>query len=287
MKLLTDREIKAKIDSPTQPLITGISTEDWQSKKSSIQACSVDLHIGRIQIPSETGQEHVREFSRSGDDHFLETGQTAVLTTIETLNMPANIAGFGFPPSKVSIKGLLMTNPGHVDPGYNGPMHFTVINMGRTAYSLRIDDPICTILFFELDSCVEADWHQRRGAATNTSSSTPRSNGLDDQDVNRLAKDFVDVEKRAKIIAKDAVRKAQWTAGVLAALVSISIALVSQFVPYYLTDREELKKDYAVTSKDIEYLKEQIAVLSKQQLSPPISTPQKMKGDRPLSVPNQ
>lgn len=262
MRLLTDAEIKMKIDNDSPSLVTEISTKDWQSRNSPIQACSIDLHIGRIQIPSETGQEGVVEFSSSGNDHSLETGQTAVLTTTELLNMPGNVAGFGFPPSKVSIKGLLMTNPGHVDPGYQGPMHFTVINMGRRPYSLRIGDPICTLLFFELDSSVQTDWGQRRGIAPNTV--LHQSKGLDENDVNRLAKDFVDVEKRAKAIANEIVTRAGWRASILAALVSIGIALVSQFVPYYLGGIEESKRNYAVTSKDIEYLKQRVAELEKK-----------------------
>ena len=280
MRLLTDAEIKTKIDNDSPSLVTEISTKDWQSRNSPIQACSIDLHIGRIQIPSETGQEGVVEFSSSGDDHSLETGQTAVLTTTELLNMPGNVAGFGFPPSKVSIKGLLMTNPGHVDPGYRGPMHFTVINMGRRAYSLRIGDPICTLLLFELDSSVQTNWSQRRGIAPNAF--PDQSKGLDENDVNRLAKDFVDVEKRAKAIANETVTRAGWRASILAALVSIGIALVSQFVPYYLGGIEESKRNYAVTSKDIEYLKERIADLEKKDSAPTVPIISKPKAKEPI-----
>ena len=178
MKLLTDAQIKAKIDTLIPPLITDMPTSDWQSKTSSIQASSADLHIGRIQIPSDTDRESVLAFSKAGDDYFLTTGQTAVITTTESLNMPATISGIGFPPSKVSIKGLLLTNPGHVDPGYKGPMHFTVINMARKPYSLRIGDPICAVLFFELDSRVQVDWSERRAAATSALTPTALSTGL-------------------------------------------------------------------------------------------------------------
>jgi deoxycytidine triphosphate deaminase len=157
MRLLNDAEIKDNICNHNPPLVTGVDTLEWQSKKSAIQPCSVDLHIGRIQIPSQKLEEPPQAISGPLDEHILITGAIAVLTTSEILNLPARIAGIGFPPSHVSIKGLLVTNPGHVDPGYEGPMHFTVINMGRQPYVLRVSDPICTLLLFELDSPVAAD----------------------------------------------------------------------------------------------------------------------------------
>jgi deoxycytidine triphosphate deaminase len=287
MKLLTDAELKQRIDNLTPPLIEGLSTMDWQSKDSPIQPCSVDLHIGRIQIPSETGREPVQVLSASGDYHSLATGQTAVLTTIETLNMPPNIAGFGFPPSSVSIKGLLMTNPGHVDPGYKGPMHFTVINMARVPYPLQIGSRICTAVFLELDSAVQADYRKRRPLPAGAPGPAVPQPGLREEEVNRLAKDFVDVEKRAKEIAKDAVKRAQWTATVFAALVSVGIAAISQFVPYYLGGIEECKRNYAVISKDIEFLKEKVGVLEKQASSAPTPTPQVSNGAKPVNSSRQ
>jgi len=280
MKLLTDAEIKQRIDNLTLPLITKLSattrmsTVDWQSKDSQIQSCSVDLHIGRIQIPSETERERIQEFSNIGDEHWLEIGQTAVLTTIEALHMPSNVAGIGFPPSKVSIQGLLMTNPGHVDPGYEGPLHFTVINMGRHAYRLRIDEPICTLLFFELDSEVHADYLLRHGLSRGTPSPNDRPTGLREGEVNRLTKDFVDVEKRAKRISKDTVIKAGFAGGVLAVLVSAVTAAASQFVPYYLGNTEELKRNLAVEAKEVEYLKERVTELEKKESTGPALTPQ-------------
>jgi dCTP deaminase len=257
MKLLSDAEIKEKVSNHTPPLITGMYTSDWLSKNSPIQPCSVDLHIGRIQIPANKQKDPVLSISGSFDEYVLDTGAIVVITTTEKLNMPARIAGIGFPPSHVSIKGLLMTNPGHVDPGYEGPMQFTVINMGRQPYILRIGDPICTLLLFDLGSDVTADFRQR----TQTHAGIPTSTGLRDQDVNRLGKDFVDLEGRAKTIAKTAVKNAQWTAVLLAAVVSLGIAAMSQFLPYYLGGIEESKRNYAVMEERVEFLEKRLTNL--------------------------
>lgn len=269
MKLLTDKQIKDQIDKYDPPIVCNISTADWQSKESSIQPSSVDLHIGMIQIPSATDDGLTHRFSSSGDDYSLTTGQTAVVTTIETLTVPANLAGIGFPPSSVSIKGLLMTNPGHVDPGYVGQLHFTVINMGRKPYSLKIGDPICTLLLFELDSNVGADWKSRGHSVAPT-------DGLRPELVNRLGRDFVDVEARAKKIADDTVAKAndvvaqaQWKAGLIAAILSVVITATSQVLPYYFGGIADLKTSYAVASQQITDLQQEVTELKNQLKSTP------------------
>jgi len=195
MKLLRDEDLVANITagSPTVPYAEGLTLpDDRYSRQSPIQAASIDLHIGDIYIPGkeETG---VGGTKNPKLDVELETGATAVVTTKETLHLPANVAGIGFPPSRVSFKGLLVTNPGHVDPGYVGVMRFTVINMAKEPYHLKAGDRIVRLLLFEMDKAVKADWLYR-----NPDGSKPPTQ----QDINILSKDFVDVERRAETIAK-------------------------------------------------------------------------------------
>ena len=56
-----------------------------------------------------------------------------------------------------------MTNPGHVDPGYAGPMRFSVINMGSQDYILRQGDEIVTMFLIELSGSAQRDWLMRHG----------------------------------------------------------------------------------------------------------------------------
>ena len=119
MQLLKDDELVPLIRD--QGVIRGIDAPgDWYGKDSPIQPSSVDLHIGDIYVPgTEVGQS-----GGEGDplaDHVLEPGNTAIVVTQETFSLPPSIAGIGFPPTEVSAKGILMTNPGHVDPGFAGP----------------------------------------------------------------------------------------------------------------------------------------------------------------------
>ncbi len=188
MKLLVDSELKDLYSG----VITGVpAPQSWTDAKSSVQPASIDLQIGTISVPNEDPSQSPIKINKGR--HSLPPGQTAVVTTLERLKMSPNLAAIGFPPSHVSVQGILMTNPGHVDPGYDGPMHLTVINMGRDSFELRIGDPIVTVLFFKLDADVTAGY------------STRNPDPLPDPDVNKLSRDFVSVEKRAKKIARNAI----------------------------------------------------------------------------------
>ncbi|HXH11371.1 MAG TPA: hypothetical protein VNP04_16615 [Alphaproteobacteria bacterium] len=61
-----------------------------------------------------------------------------MVLTLEEFNLPGSIAVVGFPPSHVSFQGILMTNPGHVDPGYVGRMRFTVMKKGISARPIAL-----------------------------------------------------------------------------------------------------------------------------------------------------
>jgi dCTP deaminase len=199
MELLTDQELKALCES-TPPIVEGMdSLNDWQSKSSPIQASSVDLHIGSVFLPG-TEDNELGSAGNPRTDHALETGETCVVATKENLCFPSDIAAIGFPPSRVSSLGLLMTNPGHVDPGYRGPLRFTVINMGSECYSLKKGDPIVTLLIMKLGSKPQADWTRRNGVPGQLPTQ---------EKINKLSKDFVDVERRAVEIARKEVEHAE------------------------------------------------------------------------------
>lgn len=111
-----------------------------------------------------------------------------------------------------------MTNPGHIDPGYVGPMHFTVINMGSQAYVLEQGAVIVTVLLLRLDSPARRDWLERQGGQAGD---IPVETYI-----GRLSADFIDFENRAKKIATDAISKAEWRAGAVAGIVTISVTIL-------------------------------------------------------------
>src|SRR5271155_4044743 len=115
MPLLTDGQLRDELRANPN-IIHGLDTADWSHLTSHIQPCSVDLHIGDIYLPGDSAPGLPGNLL-ARNELTLATGQTAVLVTRERLNMARNWAAYGFPPSHVSAGGLLMTNPGHIDPG--------------------------------------------------------------------------------------------------------------------------------------------------------------------------
>jgi deoxycytidine triphosphate deaminase len=158
MRLLRDLELYGLLISPN-PIVSGLARKDLiiGDIDSPIQPCSIDLHVGEIFSPPADPKE-LNDDPIAQSRHVLKPGATAVVRTKETLNLPGLIAGIGFPPARISAQGILTTNPGHVDPGYQGKLHLTIINMGRKDYPLIQGDPILTLLFFLLDENVEVDY---------------------------------------------------------------------------------------------------------------------------------
>jgi dCTP deaminase len=182
-------------------------------KNSQIQAASLDLRVGGIYLPEA---KHGAEGSIQEplDRLDLAPGATAVVQTLETLKMPGDIAAIGFPPARVSSEGLLMTNPGHVDPGFKGPLSFTVINMGRKDYPLRRDNRIVTLVLFRLERAATNDWFSRTQEA---------GAGATEDMLSRLSVDFVNVVARADRIAKRRVRRS----GLSLILVNFAVTVVA------------------------------------------------------------
>jgi deoxycytidine triphosphate deaminase len=219
--MLRDEELVQLLQG--QPPIVTINNQPLNlpnpyAADSPVQPSSVDLHVGNIYLPGVN--DGLGCVGQPMTEYDLAPGGTAVVMTREELSLPGNLAAFGFPPSKVSIEGVLMTNPGHVDPGYRGPLHFTVINMGIKAYTLGQETVIVTLLFFQLPQPAHVDWLVRH----NQQAGGPVNQAV----INRLSPDFLDVKKRSEDIANEiADRKLQWTAIISTVTAIISAAIVA------------------------------------------------------------
>jgi dCTP deaminase len=244
MSLLRDEEIIAAITAqgPAVPYVEGVVLPaDPYYKDSPVQASSIDLHIGNIYLPGEK-ESDLGGAQNPKQDYSLKTGETAVVTTLEVLHLPPDVAAFGFPPSRVSFKGLLMTNPGHVDPGYAGVMRFTVINMAKDAYHLERGGQIVTLLIFRMNDAAHRNWSQRN----------PAGGRLPNHgDISRLSRDFVNVDERAEKIAKK--NGIKWSAAITAAvaLVTVLLQLLGSGRLFSRADIDDLKKRQETVEYDL------------------------------------
>jgi dCTP deaminase len=85
----------------------------------------------------------------------ISPGTYALLLTKEKLNLPDNIFGLITIRFAYKKKGLINISGFHVDPGFKGPLIFSVYNLGPSTICLRSGDEVFSILFYELGSSVK------------------------------------------------------------------------------------------------------------------------------------
>jgi dCTP deaminase len=226
VSILSDQELIDELAS--RQIVSGItpshSPEQQFSRESPVQPASIDFHIGSILIPEPAGRWSLRALLRqqagapARDDHVLKQGETAVIVTREEFKLPDDIAAITFPPSRIAFRGLLVTNPGHIDPGYAGPMRFMAINMAKEAFTLRKGDEIATVLFFRMNRSATLGWSARNPGG---------SPQVTQASVNRLSADFLNVEARARDAARDVSEKQRWLMFVTAVTPVLATLLVT------------------------------------------------------------
>jgi deoxycytidine triphosphate deaminase len=245
---LTDEELVYRLKQANPP-VTGLppaTLEVPYQKDSKIQAASLDLTIGSILIPGKSAEQPGGVKSPITDDHVLKSGETVVVVTKECLRLPTDLGAFGFPPSSLSSKGLLMTNPGHVDPGFVGNLRFTVINMAQDDLALSSSTTIVTLLFYRLSVPSKKGWTERTGL---TAAAFPT-----ERQVNRLSSDFLNITKRAERAAateEAKTRRMSIIAPIAIGILAFAASIAGTFVA--TNDKiSTLEKDTAVLKADQE-----------------------------------
>jgi deoxycytidine triphosphate deaminase len=209
-KLLTDSEIleafkNGNIKCPE----LNFNNVQLGDKSCPIQPSSLDLHIGEIFVPPAKKFDMTPKWpwqkvpqnkppARKGTS--LAPGHSAIIVTKETIELSKRVSAFGFPPAHLSSSALLMTNPGHVDPGYKGKLSFTVINLGREDIQLDVDTIIVTLLIFMFEEEVSFGYGDLK-------SNIPTPKTTDDErmssKLNALSPDFGNYSSR---MASEALR---------------------------------------------------------------------------------
>jgi dCTP deaminase len=223
VKVLVDHEIvRLLADDP--PLATNVPRDDFRGQTSRIQAASLDLTVGDVFIPGADADKP----GGSQSPHTrvsLREGRVAVVRTLETLNMPSDLVALAFPPASLTIQGVLMTNPGQIDPGYQGPLHLTIINMSKEPLTLFRGQRLIRLIFAKLDPAPSADYRLRHPGAA--------ASPITDELLQALSIDFLNVEQRANDLIKTSERKAAVYSAVIAAVVGIVFALLTAIIPRY------------------------------------------------------
>jgi dCTP deaminase len=232
VRLLIDKELVGLIQTG---LIEDFKNPpaNWYDKNSLVQPASIDLHIGKIYLPEIKKNKRGSIENPKTNYHTLQPGETVLVEVDEMLNVPPDHAGFGFPPSSTAVKGILMTNPGHIDPGFRGHLTFTLINMGKDPFTIKCDDIIFTTLWVRLSSSVEKDYYSRSAVVP----------GVKEENVDVLSKDFLNVDKRSKEIANKRIA--------LASTIALLISTLGLGVQYYFSSHGAIKNEVTELSKKV------------------------------------
>lgn len=112
-----------------------------------VQAASYDLAIGTI---FRGGQIINGQHVRANDPIEIAPGEVVTMLTREELHLPSDICGTAYAMNGQSSEGLLVLNPGHVDPGYKGPLTVVAVNLRKVPLALQLGDAIFTVVFNRL-----------------------------------------------------------------------------------------------------------------------------------------
>jgi dCTP deaminase len=195
MGFLTDTVLRSAAASSPATLIEGINPNQVDN---DIRGCSVDLHVGDIYRPGIEAQSPGSASTPNRLQLVLNEGETAVIQTVERFKLDGKHAAFVLPVSSISVQGLLMTNPGHVDPGYEGHVHVTVINMGKKPFAIQPKMRFLRAFIYQLDQPV---------ASPKTSSGSANT-AVTQELLDKLSPDFLSVNARAASAAKKEVEAA-------------------------------------------------------------------------------
>lgn len=152
--ILSKQDIEAKIDSGDLVL---------NAVKANLEACSYDLRIGTIfkngQIINENHPDANRQFD-------IQPGEIINLFTWEEIKLSSKIMATVFARNaESSFKSLLVLNPGHIDPGFQGLITIKAINLGKDPLSIQRGQKILTIIFEEMPNVTTSPYKREMSIA--------------------------------------------------------------------------------------------------------------------------
>lgn len=113
-----------------------------------VRGCSVDLVVGTIFWDGK-----IIPWDRVSPPQQITVppGGIVGILTAEELELPADVCATAFAINALSSKGFLVLNPGHVDPGFSGPLSVKALNVRKVAIAIHQGEPIFTVILHRLN----------------------------------------------------------------------------------------------------------------------------------------
>jgi deoxycytidine triphosphate deaminase len=249
MALIPKEAINKLIEEGWILLNSSCPEDKFTPKKNQIQPASIDLTIGIIfrkeKRLDNTLIESVIRYDQPGEIVDLAPGEIVTILTHEIVRLPKHISGTLFPPNSLSVQGVLILNPGHVDPGYCGRVAVRLINFKEAFLPLKIGANIFTMT---LEKLIEKDDSDNLYNLENYNNNQPDDKFIEWMHVNvqhNMGKAVFDIDatRLTKEFAENYVSHEN-----LKQVLQIDLEKSSQdFSEKYISraDFEKLSKDYA------------------------------------------
>jgi dCTP deaminase len=115
-----------------------------------VQPASYDLRVGAFVYAPPTPDQPI-DLSRNGSAFRLPPYASAVFMTYESLRLPINMAGrFGLT-SSFARKGLIASTGPQVDPGFEGKLFVSLMNLTPVSHVIKYKDTFLSIIFERLE----------------------------------------------------------------------------------------------------------------------------------------
>jgi dCTP deaminase len=233
MSFLTNTEIETLLKGSEPPVLGIEGSTSVAAHESALEAASVRLKVGKI-FQLDKNSESKNILTERLDETIIKEGGVVLVLTAEKMNLSSDLMGLVTPKSGgMAERGILITNTGHVDPGYKGNLRFVVINMGHEPFCLRVNDVIAKLMLYQLNQPANPDWSAMHSPIPVPTAQSARSLGYD----------FLNIETRASQIAeqkaKEVVNNILLSYGIPGFLLSTALAcllgVLSVAITYALT----------------------------------------------------
>lgn len=115
--------------------------------EEQFQPASLDVRIGAELLHPETGEKWISDSLR------LEPGQRYLAETVETFDLPNDIAAQVAGRSTIGRRGIIVhKTAGWIDPGFSGTITLELMNLGSTPKTIEAGDRVAQLVFFPLDT---------------------------------------------------------------------------------------------------------------------------------------
>lgn len=171
--LLSDADIKNLLGKHIK--ITSPGNETVKYSEKQIQVGSIDLHFQRefkrIHVPEGTvlTYDMIEKHSYTEEDKVvdngrlhIEPGEILLTTTLETIRLSPDVAGFVFGRSSIARLGIMVhCAQAFINPGHGSTIPLQIVNMAPCPVELNLEVPICQLVLMGLNTPATVSYSEK------------------------------------------------------------------------------------------------------------------------------